>query len=96
METLMTLKEVGQLRSNTFKNREGQEQVIESFDVVLTNGLDTVLAETSKVVTAQFKMTPPTPGHIYACNIRLQVIDYERDGKKGTFFKATLSDCKHL
>ncbi len=96
METLMTLKEIGGLRTSTFKNRDGQDQVIESFDVILTNGLDTIQAETGKIVTAQFKMNPPVPGHIYACNIRLQVIEYERDGKKSNFFKATLSECKDL
>lgn len=94
MEKLMVLKEVSGLQQKTVNGRDGQSQVIESFEVVLTDGIDTVMAETSKTVTVQFKNQVPVVDKIYGVALRLNVVEYEKDGKKSRFFKALLLDCK--
>ena len=94
MEKLMVLKEVSGLKQNTVNGRDGQQQVIESFDVVLSDGIDTVMAETSKSVTVQFKNQAPAIDKVYGASVRLNVVEYEKDGKKSRFFKAVLLDCR--
>lgn len=81
------------LKSKTFKRQDGTQDVLESFDVVLTDGLDTVLAETSKVVTTQLKQTPLKVGASYSCRIKLNVREYKKDsGEVASFFSAALLD----
>ena len=81
------------LKSKTFKKQDGTQEVLESFEVRLTDGLDSVLAETSKVVTAQLKTTPLKVGAAYSCRIKLVVRDYKKEnGENAVFFSATLLD----
>lgn len=98
MEKNMILKECSSLIQRTVTDRNGQSQVIESFEVVLSDGIDTILAETSKAVTVQFKQeeTKPAINCIYAVSVRMNVVNYEKDGKQNRFFKATLIDAHAL
>lgn len=81
------------LKSKTFKRQDGTQEVFESYDVLLSDGLDSVLAETSKVVTTQLKQTPLKVGASYSCRIKLNVREYKKDnGEIATFFGATLLD----
>lgn len=81
------------LKSITFKKNDGTSETIERFDVRFTDGLDSILAETSKTLTAQIKQKPLLVGAAYSCHFRLNVRDFKKDnGEVGTFFNATLMD----
>lgn len=91
MQKLMSLVSCSNLCTNTVTDRQGQQSVIESFIVVLSDGIDSVVCETSKVVTAQFKQTPPTYG-VYNCSIKFRVVAGKDDPTKQYMF-ATLLEC---
>lgn len=88
----MSLVSCSTLRTNTVTDRQGQQSVLESFEVVLSDGLDSVVCETSKVVTAQFKQTPPTNRGVYNCNVKFRVVSGKDDPSKQYMF-ATLLEC---
>lgn len=94
MQKLMSLVSCSTLRTNTVTDRQGQQSVIESYEVVLSDGLDSVVCETSKVVTAQFKQTPPVNG-VYNCNVKFRVVSGKEDASKQYMF-ATLLECVPL
>lgn len=92
----MILQECSALKQKTVKNQDGTEAVIESFDVVFTDLIDTVMGETSKALTVQLKTEPPVVGKIYNVSLRLNVVSYEKEGKKGRFFKCNILDAKPM
>lgn len=94
MEKLMILKELSQLQSRNIQDQQGNTSTIEWFEAVLSDGLDTVLCETNKQTTANFKQMAPQLGIFYACSIRLQVVSYKKDNADKSFFKAILTECK--
>ncbi len=96
MEKLMILSECSGLQSREVKDSQGNPMVVESFEVRLADGVDQILAETSKSVTLQLKKEPAIIGQLYAVSVRLNVVDYEKDGKKSRFFKASVMDMKRL
>lgn len=97
MEKIMTLVECSALNQRTVNTQNGS-QVIESFEVVFSDNLDTIMGETSKNLTVQFKNedTKPDIGGLYNVRFSLNVIDYEKEGKKGRFFKCTVLEAKHF
>jgi hypothetical protein len=94
MEKFMMLKECSALNQRTVKGNDGSQQVIESFEMVLTDGIDTIMGETSKSVTVQLKNKPAEPGKYYGVSVRLNVVSYTKEGKESRFFKATIIDFK--
>lgn len=93
MEKTMVCTFCSPLKSITFKKNDGTSETIERFDVRFTDGLDSILAETSKAVTAQIKQNPLKVGAAYSCHFKFNVRDFKRDnGEVGTFFNATLMD----
>ena len=87
----MTIKSCSDLQSTTAQDRQGQTQVIESFQVVVSNGLDSVVCETSKSVTALFKQGKPAVGTVACCNIKFRAVCSRDDASKVYLF-ATLMD----
>ena len=55
------------LKSKTFKRNDGTQDVMETFEVRFTDGLDTILAETSKVATSSIKTISLNTGSAYPC-----------------------------
>lgn len=93
---MMILQECSALKQNTVNGRDGQQQVIESFEVVFTDMIDTVMGETGRTLTVQFKQEPPVVGKIYNVSARLDVVNYEKDGRKGRFFKCNILEAKPM
>lgn len=90
MQKLMRLTNVSDLKTSSFTSRDGSSQTIEYYEVELTDGLDTIIGETSKSATFELKNHPIPLGSICNVTIRLQVIDYKRDDRASKFFKASI------
>lgn len=92
MEKWMYLSGISGLISRQVNDRNGTPQVFENFNVTLTDGMDSVLAETSKNVTERMKVQAPAVGKLYNVNVKLRVVNYTKDGKEMQYFGATLMD----
>ena len=95
MEKMMILQECSALNERTIPTNEGTK-VVESFEVVFTDMIDTVMGETGRTLTVQFKQEPPVVGKIYNVSARLDVVNYEKDGRKGRFFKCNILKAKPM
>lgn len=96
MEKLMNLVEISPLKENQTKDRDGQPITIESFEVIFSDGIDTVLGETGKNLTAQFKREAPELNAIYNVRTNLSLVEYEKEGQKRRFFKCVILDAVKL
>ena len=97
MEKTMVLKECAALQQKTVDMQSGS-QVIESFEVMFSDGLDTIMGETSKSLTVQFKneKTKPEIGRLYTVRANLVVVDYKKEERKGRFFKCNIMEAKPM
>lgn len=92
---MFVLKSISERKERTIQRQDGQTRVLKWYDVTMTNGLDTVLGETSESVTNQIDATdenarlPMEVGRCYMCRLNLNVVEYEKNGQKSSFFKAT-------
>lgn len=95
MEKMFVLKSISERKERTIQRQDGQTKVLKWYDVVMSNGLDTVMGETSESVTNQIDATDENAkllmevGKCYMCRVNLNVVEYEKDGKKSAFLKAT-------
>lgn len=95
MEKMFVLKSISERKERTIQRQDGQTKVLKWYDVVMSNGLDTVMGETSESVTNQIEATDENAkllmevGKCYMCRVNLNVVEYEKEGKKSSFFKAT-------
>lgn len=93
MEKLMICKGCSPLQSDTITLKDGTSQVIERFNCQFSDGIDSVLCETSKNCTALIKQNPLEVDHLYMVSIKLRVTDYkDKQGYPGKFFGSTLMD----
>lgn len=95
MEKMFVLKSISERKERTIQRQDGQTKVLKWYDVVMSNGLDTVMGETSESVTNQIEATDENAkllmdvGKCYMCRVNLNVVEYEKEGKKSAFLKAT-------
>lgn len=94
MEKTMICAWCSTLQTNTVNRRDGSQEVMESFTVQFTDGLDTVLCETTKATTALIKATPLVVGNAYPIRVKLVVVDYtnKETNQQQKFFTSKLTD----
>lgn len=93
MEKTMICAWCSALITSTVNRRDGSSEVMESFNVQFTDGLDTVLCETTKATTALIKAKPLVVGNAYPVRVKLVVVDYtNRDNQDQKFFTSKLTD----
>ena len=90
MQQLMKVVAVSALKTNKVIDRSGQQQSIESFDIVLTNGLDSVVCETSRNVTNLLKEQMVEVGTYLNCSIKLRTVQDKNDKTKYYMFGTLL------
>ena len=92
----MLLSAFSENKQREIKRQDGTSKMINWRDVILTDGLDTIMGETAENLTnlinaqdenVRLKMEV---GAAYNCRINLSVVAYEKDGKSGKFLKATI------
>ena len=78
MEKIMRLMSVSDLQSRSYTDRQGQSQVIESYEVRFDDGEDSVIGETSQNLTRQIQAaaksgqgSPLVPLACYQVSFRL-------------------------
>ena len=91
---MFALKAISELNQRKVKKQDGSEKVIKWYDVILTDGIDTILAETSENLTGLIESADPNVkltleiGACYMCRLAISVVSYEKDGKSSRFMKA--------
>lgn len=97
MEKLMQLVKVGSLAEREFKRQDGTVKKLQFRELLLSNGIDTIVGETSERLTAQTEANSDqlrlrlVEGHVYNCEFNLSVREAEKDGKKRNFMSCTIT-----
>lgn len=95
MEKMLVLKAVSERKQREITKQDGSKKMLPWYDVILTNGVDTIMGETSEALTAQIDNTDENyrlkleVGTVYMCRFTLSVIPYEKNGQKSHFNKVT-------
>lgn len=97
MEKIMVLKAFSEKKQREFNRQDGTKAIIEWHDVILTDGIDTIMGETSENLTRQINATDENVrlemkiGQLYNVRATFQVLSYKKDEKDSFFMKANIS-----
>lgn len=87
MEKMLVLKAISEKKSRQITRRDGSSKVMSWYQVILTNGLDTMYCETSESLTQLIDSADPSVkldlqiGQPYSCRMSFSVGSYQKDGQ---------------
>ena len=82
MEKIMQVKAQAELRENAWQNTRGENMIIASVELELTDGLDTIVAEVTGDDARALAANPAVPGTTGYFALRFGVSEVKtRDGK---------------
>lgn len=93
----MALKAFSEKKQREFTRQDGTKAVIEWHDVILTDGIDTIMGETTENLTRQINATDKDVrlemkiGVLYNVRATFQVLPYKKDGKDSFFMKGIIN-----
>ena len=96
MEKIMVLKAFSEAKQREITRQDGQKSVITWHDIILTDGIDTVMGESSDNLTKLIDSKDPNVqlpmniGDLYNVRLTLSVVSYEKNGQKGMFMKSNI------
>ena len=103
MEKLMMLQAVSEKKQRTSQKMDGSTKVFSWYEVIMTDGIDTIMGDTTEGLTNQIDSTDEkvklnlNVGDLYNCRCTLSVVRYEKDGGiPACFQKAVFSQIVHV
>lgn len=90
MEKIMQLVECSFKKQREWPRKDGTKELVEYYEVTLTDGIDTISGETSGQLTKQIASEGADKlrmieGHTYAVRFTMNARKYDKDGKSGRF-----------
>lgn len=97
MEQIFWVKAISETKQREINRQDGTKKMLSWHDVILTNGIDTIIGETSENLTAQ--MDNPNPDFKLDVKVddcvmvraTFSVMPYEKDGRKSHFQKCIIN-----
>lgn len=96
MEKIMLLKAFSETRQREINRQDGSKGIIQWHDIILTDGIDTIMGESSENLTKLIDSPDPnirldmSIDCLYNVRANLQVVSYEKNGQKSNFMKASI------
>lgn len=96
MEKMFWLKAISEKKQRKITKRDGSEGIITWHDLILTNGLDTIIGESSENLTNLIDSTDENlrldinVDDCYMCRFTLSVVPYEKNGVTSNFMKCII------
>lgn len=93
MEKMMVLKAVSEKKQREIQKTDGTKKVIAWYEPIMSNGLDTIIGETSEALTGLIDNPDPNfklelkVGTCYMCRFSINVVQYEKNNVKSYFTK---------
>ena len=86
----MQLVECSFKKQREWPRKDGTKELVEYYEVTLTDGIDTISGETSGQLTKQIASEGADKlrmieGHTYAVRFTMNARKYDKDGKSGRF-----------
>ena len=77
-------------KTRTWERQDGTSKPIDYYDVMLTDGIDTISGETGEALTAQISTEGDNKlrmleGHLYSVRFNINARKWEKDGKSGVY-----------
>lgn len=97
MIKLMQLVGMSALIERSINLRDGSTKIIKFKTLEFTDGVDSIIGETSERLTDQMETTNDAvrlkllEGHVYNVDFNIRVTEYEKDGKKNKFLNITIN-----
>ena len=91
----MQLVECSFKKQREWPRQDGTKELVDYYEVTLTDGIDTIFGETSGPLTKQIAKDGEDKlrmieGHTYAVRFNIRTAKYEKDGKKGSFVNVNI------
>lgn len=97
MIKLLQLVSISALVERSITLRDGSTKIIKFKTLEFTDGVDSIIGDTSERLTDQMETTNDAvrlkllEGHVYNVDFNIRVTEYEKDGKKSKFMNITIN-----
>ena len=86
----MQLVECSFKKQREWKRQDGSKELVDYYEVTLTDGIDTIFGETVGQLTKQIAAEGENQlrmieGHVYGVRFNINAREYSKDGKSGKF-----------
>ena len=91
----MQLVECSFKKQREWPRKDGTKELVDYYEVTLTDGIDTIFGETSVQLTKQIATEGADKlrmieGHVYAVRFTINARKYDKDGKSGRFVSVNI------
>ena len=91
----MQLVECSFKKQREWPRKDGTKELVDYYEVTLTDGIDTIFGETGVQLTKQIATEGADKlrmieGHTYAVRFNINARKYDKDGKSGHFVSVTI------
>ena len=91
----MQLVECSFKKQREWPRKDGTKELVDYYEVTLTDGIDTIFGETGVQLTKQIATEGADKlrmieGHTYAVRFTINARKYDKDGKSGRFVSVTI------
>ena len=91
----MQLVECSFKKQREWPRKDGTKELVDYYEVTLTDGIDTIFGETGVQLTKQIATDGADKlrmieGHAYAVRFTINARKYDKDGKSGRFVSVTI------
>jgi len=91
----MQLVECSFKKQREWPRKDGTKELVDYYEVTLTDGIDTIFGETSGQLTKQIATEGADKlrmieGHAYAVRFTINARKYDKDGKSGRFVSVNI------
>ena len=95
MEKTMQLVECSFKKQREWPRKDGTKELVDYYEVTLTDGIDTIFGETGGQLTKQIATEGADKlrmieGHVYAVRFTINARKYDKDGKSGRFVSVNI------
>ena len=95
MEKTMQLVECSFKKQREWPRKDGTKELVDYYEVTLTDGIDTIFGETGVQLTKQIATESADKlrmieGHTYAVRFNIRTATYEKEGKKNSFVSVNI------
>ncbi len=95
MEKILNLVSCSTKKQREWPRKDGTKEMVDYYEVTLTDGIDTIHGETGSQLTKQIATDGENQlrmleGHLYSVRFNINAREYEKDGKKGNFLSINI------
>ena len=102
MEKVMKLLSVSLKKQREIKRQDGSTKLLDYYEVMMTDGVDTIHGETTEGLTSLIATTNEDvkvhliEGHLYTVRFNINARKWEKDGRNGVMVNINIQQLYHM